>query len=285
MKNSKALFQEIVNDITEYDREEAQYIALLLLEHVLGLTRTQLLAEKQIESTPGQEALLKEAVERLNRQEPIQYILKEASFFGRKFMVSPSVLIPRPETEELVLTAINHLKSKDVATPRILDIGTGSGCIAITLACEVSNAQLYASDISHEALAVAKENATTLGANIDFIYHSILKQPLPYAFFDVIVSNPPYITEMEQAEMSSHVLNHEPHLALFVPDDDPLIFYRAIAREAKTALRYEGLLAVEINWQFGKEVALLFEQNGFAKVEIVKDISGKDRIVKGVKEL
>lgn len=283
MKNSKVLFQEIVSAITEYDREEAEHIALLLVEHVLGLTRTQLLTEKVITITPDQQAILDDALQRLNKHEPVQYILKEADFLGRKFMVSPSVLIPRPETEELVLAVINYLQSKAIGAPKILDIGTGSGCIAITLACEITSSQVFASDISNDALHVARRNASAHHVTIDFLYHSILKQPLPYHFFDAIVSNPPYIAEKEQEAMSTHVLQHEPHLALFVPDDDPLIFYKAIAREAKTALREEGLLAVEINAQFGKEVASLFEQYEFVNVEIVKDISGKDRIVKGVK--
>jgi release factor glutamine methyltransferase len=284
MKNSKVLFKELADSVTlKQDKEEIDSTIYLLLNHCLGLTRTNILAEKSINITSAQELILKESIQRFNAQEPVQYIIGFADFFGRKFHVNPSVLIPRPETEELVFLALNFLKQNKTSAPKICDVGTGSGCIAITLAAEVKNASVIASDISEDALITAKRNCDLNEVHVNLLQHSILKQPLPYNFFNIIVSNPPYIAEREQETMEKHVLGFEPHLALFVPDDDPFVFYKAITSQAKDALILGGLLAVEINEQFGNDVSELFKSSGFLNVEVVKDIFGKDRFVKGVK--
>jgi len=218
----------------------------------------------------------------LNQNEPVQYVLGEAYFFGRKFLVNPSVLIPRAETEELVAEVKAHLKgSHKMKTIRILDIGTGSGCIPITLVLEIPDSELYATDVSSEALLVAKTNAQKLGAEVTFLHHNILQSEIAIENLDVIVSNPPYVTPSEQDAMKKNVIFYEPHLALFAPETEPLVFYHVIAERAKKVLNPGGLLAVEINEKFGREVSNLFLEMGFHCIEIKKDLQGKDRIVKG----
>jgi release factor glutamine methyltransferase len=209
--------------------------------------------------------------------------LGEAHFFGRSFRVNPNVLIPRPETEELILTTKKYLANKQ--NPKILDIGTGSGCIPVTLALEIKNSEIFATDISEAALKTASENASLLRANVNFIRHDILREKLPFTELDLIVSNPPYITEREKAGMEKNVLDHEPGIALFVPDENPLLFYNAIASKAFAALATGGLLLTEINELFGNETAKVFFENGFDQIEILKDINGKNRIVKGVRNI
>jgi release factor glutamine methyltransferase len=286
MKNSKVLFQEISTAITlKEKREEIQAIAFILLESLYGITRIEIMSGK-IVPYPEETALtLQKFIERINVGEPVQYVVGEEYFFGRKFQVNPCVLIPRPETEELIRVVLSWFsyRKKSSETPRILDIGTGSGCIPITLFHEIGNAEVYATDISNAALSVAQQNAEFLQANITFIEHNILKERLPVTDLDIIVSNPPYVTERERGKMKSNVLNFEPHLALFVPDNDPLLFYREIAARAIEGLKTSGLLAVEINENYGQEVSRLFQNAGFQDVAIVNDISEKARIVRGVK--
>lgn len=279
MNNSKLLFHDFVKAITlPESREEIQGIAYLMFENLLGLSKAQILAEKAIAISPSDEAKLRDAVQRINQHEPVQYVLGEADFFGRKFKVSPAVLIPRPETEELVRLVIDCTTTEG---PRVLDIGTGSGCIPVTLALEIPGSIVYATDVSAEALMVAKDNATKLNAKVTFIENDILKEELTLRALDVVVSNPPYIAPEEQRDMKSNVVDHEPHLALFTPGDDPLIFYRSIVSKAKAALRSGGLLCVEINERHGEAVGELFTTAGYKDVQIIKDLSGKDRIVKG----
>jgi len=283
MKNSKVLFQELTARISLTDQEEIQSIVYLILEHVFSLTKTDVIAEKDVPVKGHQLSQLQEIVDRINRHEPVQYVLGEAQFFGRRFFVNRSVLIPRPETEELVALVINHLSQKAIAQPAILDIGTGSGCIPVTLYSEIPAAKVYATDISADALDVAKANAGNLNAQVTFLKHNILAEQLPFTSLDIIVSNPPYITEKEIANMHPNVVKYEPHVALFVPDNDPLKFYRSIAAKAFTALKSGGLLAVEINEAFGQETAELFKAEGFSDVKIVADLSGKDRVVTATK--
>lgn len=281
MNNSKLLFHDFVKAITlPESREEIQGIAYLVFEDLLGLSRSQILAEKTITVSPSDEAKLREAVRRINQHEPVQYVLGEAYFFGRKFKVSPAVLIPRPETEELVRMIIDSIPATTEGL-KILDIGTGSGCIPVTLALEMSGSVVYASDVSVAALAVAKDNATKLNARVTFMEHDILKEALTLRALDVVVSNPPYIAPEEQRDMKSNVVDHEPHLALFTPGDDPLIFYRTIVSKAKTALKIGGLLCMEINERYGEAVGELFAEAGYKDIQIIKDLSGKDRIVRG----
>ncbi len=291
MKNSKALFQDLVKQIVlNEDQDEIHSMAYQMLENLLGLSRTDILSEKQID-TSKIEVKLSDLVKRINQHEPLQYIFGEAYFFGRKFIVNSSVLIPRPETEELVSLILTEIKdrlvqSKGISTGiKILDIGIGSGCIPISLALEISDAEVYGIDISEDALQVAKQNANRLEADVHFSKLDILNNEIPFLDLDIVVSNPPYIAMSEKKDMRNNVIQYEPHLALFVEENDPLIFYKAISLKSKRVLNPGGMLAVEINERFGKEVANLFQQNNFKKVEIIKDLSGKDRIVKGILSL
>ncbi len=274
MTNSKTLFHQLQKKITlAEDQEEIKSILSLLFEKEFGLNRTEILAEKEIKTIDT--IALEKQIERINNHEPIQHILGEADFLGRLFKVNSSVLIPRPETELLV----QLVKEEKLQSPTILDIGTGSGCIAISLALEIPSAIVHALDSSEEALSIAKENATQLKSNVNFFQLDILNQSVPLKNLDAIVSNPPYVTEKEKATMNKNVLDYEPHLALFVADNDPLKFYKVIAEKRKQLLKPNGKIFVEINQQFGKEVAELFDNYGY-KSEIIKDMEGKDRVVK-----
>jgi release factor glutamine methyltransferase len=225
--------------------------------------------------------LLLAAIERLSHQEPIQYVLGITPFLGRDFRVTPAVLIPRPETEALVQYIIDHHPQ---GGKRVLDIGTGSGCIAITLQQELSQAIVHALEVDPEALQVAQENAKKLGAMVHFIQADILHEPLPAQKWDIIVSNPPYVRIAEQKHMQRRVLAHEPAKALFVPDEQPLLFYQRIVALAPYHLVLAGKLYLEINEVFGQVVASLLIGAGFERVCVVKDLHGKDRWVVGTFE-
>jgi release factor glutamine methyltransferase len=289
MKNSKTLFQDFIEHVTLPEtREEISSIAFLVLENLFHVSKTDIFAGKPIEVSAHAAARLADIVQRLNHHEPVQYILGEADFFERKFKVTPAVLIPRPETEELVREVLTFVHSRRGASQliepiKILDIGTGSGCIAITLSAEIAKAEVYATDVSTEALAIAQKNSQHLAARVSFIAHDILKEDISMDALDVVVSNPPYISVREKDEMKVNVVRHEPHLALFVPEQDPLIFYQAITKKSMKALKTGGKLFVEINERYGDEVMSMFLNTGFKDVKIVKDLSGKDRIVTGEK--
>ncbi len=273
---AQVLFHQLTQPLSKlYDSNEAKSIAYLVLETRYGLTRTQVLMDMPV-THPVTD--LESILERLKNQEPVQYVLGVGDFYGRTFKVAPGVLIPRPETEELVHWTLQELKS--VSIPKLLDIGTGSGCIALTLAAERSDAQVTAFDISEDALTIARENAQRLTVNVEFIQGNALQpDELPVRLFDGILSNPPYVKASESQEMSAHVLEHEPHLALFVEDDDPLIFYRAIAQYAFSHLKNRGFCAVEINQALGAETVEEFKKAGFATVELRQDLSGRDRMI------
>ena len=221
------------------------------------------------------------AVKDLLKNKPIQYIIGETEFCDLKFKVNENVLIPRPETSELVYKIVERQKTKDKRQLSILDIGTGSGCIAISLAKNIHDSKVYALDISEKALDVAKENAFNNNVDVTFINDDILslKNKIETKF-DIIVSNPPYVRELEKTEMRDNVLNWEPHNALFVSDNDPLIFYRNILEFAKNNLKQNGEIWFEINEYLGKEMTDLCKEYGFSDVEIFKDFRGKERIVK-----
>jgi release factor glutamine methyltransferase len=206
--------------------------------------------------------------------------LGKAHFYGQEFLVNPSVLIPRPETELLIDEV---LKRASNGAGTILDIGTGSGCIAITLAKKLPQKTVTAFDISDAALQTASENAKQLNATVDFQHVDILKDKVPLQELEFIVSNPPYIAVSEKESMNNNVLDHEPHLALFVPDNDPLIFYKAIANKGLPLLKPEGRIVVEINERFGKEVCDIFIHAGFTGAHVIKDLQNKDRIVSVIK--
>ena len=220
---------------------------------------------------------------RLENGEPVQYVIGKATFYGREYNVAPGVLIPRPETETLIDAVLQYCKLNDAPHPAILDIGTGSGCIAITLARELPEADVKAWDISNEALAMAQANAKNLDANVAFQHQSALTPPADTLLYDIIVSNPPYICQQEAESMEENVLDHEPHLALFVPDDDPLLFYRAITLYAEKALRSNGLIAFEINPIYSKLTQELLSTHSFHNVKIINDEYGKERILTAIK--
>ena len=284
---SKKLFDTYRQQLQSlYPPEEAQTIAFWLLEHYLKLSKTSILINQTIEITQAQQDALTNAVERLQNNEPIQYILGYTEFYGLTFQVQPGVLIPRPETEELVDWIIQDNQKLPV---KILDIGTGSGCIAISLAKNLAQAEVTALDVSEEALKIAETNAIQNQAKVQFIQDDILNpqslpQLIPDHSLDIIVSNPPYVTPAEKEQMRANVLEHEPELALFIPQDQPLLFYEAIARLATQKLKPNGQLYFEINEQFGQETKAMLLEKGFEKVVIKKDGFGKDRMVRGVKK-
>ncbi len=270
MTNSKTVFNLIKAQLLLDEAEEIMAVSLAIMEKYYRLKLTDILAEKKIE-----EQNLSAVIARINRHEPLHYIFGEADFYGRKFNVNSSVLIPRPETELL----INEVLKTNPISPRILDIGTGSGCIAITLNLEIKNSKVFAVDVSQRSIDTASTNAKTLGADVYFILTDFLKNEISLEPVDLMVSNPPYVKEIEKDTMKPNVLNYEPHQALFVPTDNPLIFYKAIAQKSKTLLKPNGKIVVEINEQFGREVKNLFEAIGFQQTQIIKDLDGKDRIV------
>ena len=261
-----------------YPQREARALYMLVMEVAFGLDSTQVLLGKDNELSSDKQALLQNIIDRLLRKEPVQYVLGQANFCGHTFHVEPGVLIPRPETEGLV-----RLISQQSPTPcSVLDIGTGSGCIATSLA--ILGYQVTAFDISLDALRIAKENAQKLQATVDFHQEDILHPSPTKQQWDVIVSNPPYICQKEAAQMDSNVLDYEPHLALFVPDADPLLFYRAIAQYAFEHLRPKGRLFFEINQAYPTETASLLEKMGYSQVEVHLDCFDKPRFISAHKE-
>lgn len=256
-----------------YPRNEARAIYRLVMEERFGLSQTDLLLGKDKELSAEAQADLQNIMLRLLSGEPVQYVLGTARFCERDFHVAPGVLIPRPETEELV----EHLSEILPTSSKVLDIGTGSGCIAITLA--LRGHSVCAFDISEKALEIAKMNAKNLGADVEFFLEDILHPSPSDRQWDAIVSNPPYICQSEAKEMEEHVLAHEPHLALFVPDSDPLLFYRHIALYARRHLAGGGLLAFEVNRAFARQTEILLQELCFAKTEIISDQFGNQRMV------
>lgn len=261
-----------------YPETEIQSFFTILIEFKLHLSRIQLALEHNFELDNDDFEFLQNALLKLKNQIPIQYIVGETAFYGLLFKVDKNVLIPRPETEELVEWILqNHKKSESL---KILDIGTGSGCIAISLAKNLPNSQVSALDISAEALNVAKNNAEFNQVTIDFLLADVLAiEKLPDTF-DVIVSNPPYVRELEKSLMQQNVLSNEPHIALFVENENPLLFYDKIAELAKNHLTENGVLYFEINQYLGSETVDLLKLKGFKNIELKKDIYGVDRMVK-----
>ncbi len=284
MKNSKELFIDFTGRIELPEtREEIDSIGALVFRYLFGLSRTDILAGRNVEVDDAQLARLDAFLKRINTSEPVQYVLGEADFFGRVFTVTPAVLIPRPETEELVRVVLEFVNKNGFQRPHILDIGCGSGCIPVTLALEIKRADVVATDISLPATEVAWTNAERHDADLRVIQHDILTESLPVRNLDVITSNPPYVTVQEKSSMKDNVVQYEPHEALFVPDNDPMLFYRTIGGKAFDALKPGGLLAVEINEKYGREVMGELQSAGFGQVHVTRDMAGKDRIVSGIK--
>lgn len=261
--------------------ESASQQAYWLLEALLNISLMDVVLDKPVTVAKEKEVELQQAIGRLLRHEPLQYVLGVASFYGYDFIVNPAVLIPRPETEELVQRIVQRHRQQSPL--KILDVCTGSGCIALTLAKELQQAQLWATDISPAALAVAEQNRQQLGVQANLIKADALKEPFPAAALELVVSNPPYVLEQEARQMQANVLAWEPHLALFVPDEDGLLFYKAIALEAWKKLVPGGWLYFEINEAFGDPVAALMEELGFEQVQIMSDMQGKQRMAEGRK--
>ena len=261
-----------------YDEGEAKAITRMVAEVRFGLSHADVLAGR-METVSEQE--LKPLQERLLAGEPVQYVLGQAQFFGRWFQVGPGVLIPRSETEELCQHILEEARINPCAS--ILDIGTGSGCIAITLAAELPQASVMAWDISEKALAIAQRNARQLHEVSFRLVDALCPLIGDSDCWDIIVSNPPYVCEEEKDQMEPHVLKHEPHEALFVPNDDPLLFYRSIGRYALHALKPGGRLFFELNARYAQATATLLRGMGFQTVDIIKDQYGKDRFIKTCK--
>ncbi|QIL42106.1 peptide chain release factor N(5)-glutamine methyltransferase [Pedobacter sp. HDW13] len=262
-----------------YDGEEASALFRLASAHVLGLSFTQLRMLRDTAVDLVNEQQLLSMLSDLQMGKPVQHVLGEAHFYGLVFKVNENVLIPRPETEELVEWIISDSSLQfAVRDIKILDIGTGSGCIPVTLKKHLPQAGVSTLDVSEEAITVAKLNATQIGVEVNFILADILTFSSELKF-DVIVSNPPYIRYLEKVEMHDNVLEYEPHLALFVSNDDPLIFYKAIAVFALTNLKPNGKLYFEINEYLGQETVDMLVSKGFENIELRKDMQGKDRMI------
>lgn len=273
-------YSDLVNAWTQelniYPSSEAETLVNWLLEHHLGLRRVDMVRFFEKDNLPGE---LIGDFERLKTGEPIQYILGKGPFYGREFLVSPATLIPRNETEELVHLI---LKENPHTGLTVMDIGTGTGCIPITLDMEMKEAKVYGVDISDAALEVAQKNNQGLGAKVRFFKCDILTEMPQVPSLDVLVSNPPYVPNSDMAEMHQNVLNHEPHLALFVPDEDPLVFYRIIGEKGKSLLKKGGRLYFEVYEKAAKSIVDLLQKQGYDRVTIHKDLNGKDRMVSAV---
>ena len=276
MKN----YQQLWSQLTPfYDETEAKALIRTVLEVRYGMSLTDIICGKVSELSTDERQSLQEIILRLQRFEPVQYILGVKEFVGRTFHVAPGVLIPRDETAELCRWIIDTIQASKLKNPTILDIGTGSGCIAITLSLEIQHAQVTAWDVSTTAIQVANQNARDLGAAVSIVCQDALNAPKDAMKWDIIASNPPYICPHEAEEMEPNVLSYEPKEALFVPENHPLLFYDAIAHYAKTALKPHGKLYFEINPLYRKAVVEMLKNKGFIGVMIRKDAFGKERMV------
>jgi len=286
MNNLPARISEVRRDLIAsladlYPGNEAVSVSRLILEH-LGYPQTDMLKDPVALVDYEIQSEINKIVGELTNNRPVQYVLGETEFHELKFYVDENVLIPRPETEELVSNILLETKHP---SPRVIDIGSGSGCIAISLAALLPGSRVTAFEKDPAALDIAKKNAEINEVVPEFIQGDILDEGSfqPEALFDVIVSNPPYVTHGEKSFMEKRVTDHEPDLALYVPDDDPLLYYRAIGRFAEKWLKQTGTIWVEINEQFGRETSQLFSDHGFINTRLMKDIHGKDRFIKAMR--
>ena len=266
-----------------YPKEEAANITDWVMEHLTGSKKAERMIYKNSAITAEEESQLLQYTERLLQHEPVQYVLNEAWFYDQKFYVDNNVLIPRPETEELVDWVLKEVRSQKSEVRKILDIGTGSGCIAITLKKHLpSSYEVVACDINQQVLSIARKNAEAANVSVDFIVLDFLneKQRAQLPPIDFIISNPPYVPKRDKDSMNPNVVNYEPHNALFVPDNDPLIFYNAIADFGKEKLIEGGTIYVELYENLGYPVAELFRSKGYPNTELKKDMQGKNRMLK-----
>jgi release factor glutamine methyltransferase len=287
MKTIKDVFTEYKSALQKlYESNETEAITLMVLTDICNLSKAKIKAFPEQELSQQQTQKAANILTQLQTGKPIQYILGKTEFYGLTFNVNPSVLIPRPETEELVEWALASVGNRQSAAGNILDIGTGSGCIAISLKKNLPGFKVSAMDISGEALTTAKSNANLNEVDIEFIKADIL-DPTSLSQISnlksqisIIISNPPYVTLHDKTQMHTNVTDFEPHTALFVPEDDPLIFYRAIADYAVSHLTINGLLFLEINESLGNETVELLKDKGFKNIELRKDMSGRDRMIR-----
>ena len=280
--NIKEYRTQFIQELTPiYDAGEAESFFYLILEEKKQLKRIDLALHPDLVFSEEEIGVWNAILEQLKQEIPIQYLLGKTSFYGLDFEVNEAVLIPRQETEELVEWILESQKSKvESQKVKILDIGTGSGCIAISLAKNLPDATVFALDVSEEALATAKKNAKNNSVNVTFIHQNILETEDLLQQFDIIVSNPPYVRNLEKEEIKKNVLENEPHLALFVADNDALVFYKKIAQLAQKNLLPNGQLYFEINQYLGKEMVDLLEKMNFKTVDLRKDFYGNDRMTK-----
>lgn len=275
----KRIAKQISDNISShYSAGEVAALTRIIATELLGISDMAYYLKEDTTLTAEQRQLLDDAIERLQKKEPIQYILGYSDFCGLRFKVTPATLIPRPETSELVEWIASESKSGE----QILDIGTGSGCIAISLAKKIRGSKVTAWDISADALATAEENSASNSADVVFEEVDILNCDTCGKKFDIIVSNPPYIKEEEKKGMEANVLDWEPHTALFVPDSDPLLFYRTIAEKATDMLTDGGKLYFEINRMYGKEICSMLAGMGYTGIELRKDFADNDRMIKAI---
>lgn len=280
MMKLKEAIEQLKNGLAGVaEPQEVQAMIRIICEDIFNYDSVDVALRQESELPEFAQERVSDIIARLQRHEPLQYIIGSARFHGHKFKVTPAVLIPRPETEQLVDVIVNENKASDL---RVLDMGTGSGCIAISLARALKFACVDALDVSREALAIARENAAALKVKVRFFEHDMLL-PQPAATYDVIVSNPPYICWSERESMDDNVKEYEPAQALFVPDDDPLLFYKSIVRYASQSLEPGGRLYLEINQRFGEEMKNLLKGNGFTEVRIIQDSFGKVRFAAAVR--
>ncbi|MBR1917710.1 MAG: peptide chain release factor N(5)-glutamine methyltransferase [Bacteroidaceae bacterium] len=273
------LYSSIIGQLTaRFAKDEAQAMARILIEDLLHLSLPHVLAGIIPPLSVQEGLLVKQAVSRLLDNEPIQYVIGSTTFCGNTFCVNPSVLIPRPETEQLVDMAIDIADLPEHVS--IMDACTGSGCIAISIKKKRPDWEVYACDISAEALQTARENAKANGAEVHFTHTDVLSDKLLTGPFDIMVSNPPYVMDKEKSSMEPHVLKREPHLALFVTDDEPLIFYRALAQWGQRSLSSEGWMLAEINPLLSQETKALFEAQQYRDCTIINDNYGKERFIR-----
>jgi len=277
-----SVFENAFNEIAPiYGKRETKSILYLLFENLFKLTKIDILTNRDKLLTEGDIVKVIKAVKRLSNNEPIQYIIGKSEFCGIDFSVTKAVLIPRQESEELVYNIVNHKREKKDGL-EILDICSGSGCISISLKKLIAGSQVSAIEISKEAIDIARKNASDNQCEIDFRHEDIFNIDLENQKWDIIVSNPPYVRELEKVKMSANVIEHEPELALFVDDKTPLIFYKEITKIASKHLKKGGELWFEINEAFGDECAELLEQHSFCKIKTIKDIHNRDRFVYGI---
>jgi len=282
------LKKKYLQDLLEfYDEREAEQLLTIIINHFFGITRNELIMNPDYRLSESEILILHKAVKELKRFKPVQYITGVVEFHNLSLEVTPDVLIPRPETEELVqLIADNETDNGLI----VLDIGTGSGCIAIGLSSLLNKANVYATDVSDSAISLAKRNSTLNNQKVDFSVHDILnnKESIndndgKQILFDVIVSNPPYVTHEDKEKMHANVIDYEPHNALFVPENSPLLFYQAILEFSESYLKQSGRVYFEINERLGDELLLLLEYNNYSNIVILKDLQKKDRFITAMK--